>query len=155
MYYVQYFQYVKCSECMFCPQGCPTKRESQRRRRRILPSVALNSYLNSVPDSIGAAYLRNWSPRPFPCSSTGERPCISELTFRSYFSLETPPKLLSQTYTCVCILSSFRVVMMMFTYRDEVIRALEEKSVLVIAGDTGCGKSTQVSPRLIYFLWSS
>ena len=29
--------------------------------------------------------------------------------------------------------------------RDDVLTALQDKQVLVISGDTGCGKSTQVS----------
>ncbi|XP_043272720.1 probable ATP-dependent RNA helicase DHX34 isoform X2 [Venturia canescens] len=34
-------------------------------------------------------------------------------------------------------------------YKNEIIQAVKEKSVIIIAGDTGCGKSTQV-PQYLY-----
>uniref|UniRef100_A0A0P4W1J7 RNA helicase n=1 Tax=Scylla olivacea TaxID=85551 RepID=A0A0P4W1J7_SCYOL len=40
----------------------------------------------------------------------------------------------------------------MLRYRDDVLTALQDKQVLVISGDTGCGKSTQV-PQMILDQW--
>jgi hypothetical protein len=40
----------------------------------------------------------------------------------------------------------------MFQYRDQVIEAVRKYQVIVVAGDTGCGKSTQVDPTLCILL---
>lgn len=36
-------------------------------------------------------------------------------------------------------------------HRDEIVGAIQNEKVVIIAGDTGCGKSTQI-PQ---FLWQS
>lgn len=45
-----------------------------------------------------------------------------------------------------------RPTLPMLQYRDEVLTALQDKRVLVVSGDTGCGKSTQV-PQMILDQW--
>jgi hypothetical protein len=40
-------------------------------------------------------------------------------------------------------------VFMFFLYRKQILTALRNENVLIIAGDTGCGKSTQVPQYLL------
>lgn len=37
----------------------------------------------------------------------------------------------------------------MFFYREEIVSAVRDNRVVVVAGDTGCGKSTQVPQYLL------
>lgn len=37
----------------------------------------------------------------------------------------------------------------MFDYRKQIVTAVRNDNVLIIAGDTGCGKSTQVPQYLL------
>jgi energy-coupling factor transporter ATP-binding protein EcfA2 len=37
----------------------------------------------------------------------------------------------------------------MFYYREQIVAAIRNENVVIIAGDTGCGKSTQVPQYLL------
>jgi HrpA-like RNA helicase len=37
----------------------------------------------------------------------------------------------------------------MFYYREQILTAVRNENVVIIAGDTGCGKSTQVPQYLL------
>lgn len=37
----------------------------------------------------------------------------------------------------------------MFYYREQIVTAIRNENVVIIAGDTGCGKSTQVPQYLL------
>ena len=44
-------------------------------------------------------------------------------------------------------LQQARAALPMAAHRDELLRAIAENQVVLVAGETGCGKTTQARPR--------
>ncbi|CAD8097611.1 unnamed protein product [Paramecium sonneborni] len=47
------------------------------------------------------------------------------------------------------MLNEFRMQLPIFQFRDKIIKSIRENQVIIIAGETGCGKTTQI-PQYIY-----
>lgn len=40
-------------------------------------------------------------------------------------------------------------VLPILEYKDEILKSIQEHQVVIISGETGCGKSTQI-PKMLY-----
>lgn len=56
--------------------------------------------------------------------------------------------------TSVAALQKTRAGLPIATYRDEIIHAVQNNQVVMIAGETGCGKTTQVPQYLLEDAWT-
>ena len=61
--------------------------------------------------------------------------CIMEASYRSF-------KLSSSLFLC---LKEFRRTLPCYSMREEILSKIRDNQVIVLVGETGCGKTTQVS----------
>ncbi|KRY93262.1 putative ATP-dependent RNA helicase DHX30 [Trichinella pseudospiralis] len=68
---------------------------------------------------------------------------------RNHSLYTSAQRLRNSTDPAVINLRSFRQQLPIFVIKDELLSALENHQVVIIAGDTGCGKTTQI-PQFIF-----
>ena len=95
-----------------------------------------------------AAYNRNLSLNAVSASNQDPKNEPKSLGLEEA-STSTAKKFLDKKESSQNTLSQFRKTLPAFSMRDELVRLIKDNNVVVVSGETGCGKTTQV-PQYIY-----